>query len=198
MVSDDVFDITSNEKTPNSVKFPPAIIHSILSSIPTGVDNATLEVAISGQTGAVFHQRADKLSVRLRQHQIFVRSKTSQDEFLNATDNNLTIAQKNTISVQSDKVILNAKAVAIVAGVDTFVPTGMAIGGSSASNNIFYGQIYSIRYYNRRLTDTEIYYNQQVDNVRFQLGLDLTGGIVPYVPNRSLSLSRTITEDDDE
>lgn len=54
--------------------------------------------------------------------------------------------------------------------------------------NPFNGQIYAIRYYSRILSDDETRYNQRIDNVRFNLGLDLDGPLIPYVPNRSVTL----------
>lgn len=57
--------------------------------------------------------------------------------------------------------------------------------------------IYSIRYYNRHLTDDEILYNQRVDNIRFNLGLNLNGSIQPYTPGRGLTMSRDLAFDED-
>ena len=52
--------------------------------------------------------------------------------------------------------------------------------------------LHSIRIYNRPLTDDEIMYNQRVDNLRFNLGLNLNGGIQPYTPGRALTMSRNL------
>lgn len=45
--------------------------------------------------------------------------------------------------------------------------------GRRSSGNYFYGKIYSIRIYNRQLTLDEMKANQSVDNIRFNLGLEL-------------------------
>ena len=45
--------------------------------------------------------------------------------------------------------------------------------GRRSNGNYFYGKIYSIRIYNRTLTEAEILANQNVDNLRFNLGLTL-------------------------
>jgi hypothetical protein len=198
LVSEDAFNIRSNERTSKSVIFPPAITHSVISSIPAGIEEATLEVVFSNATGCIIQQLENKLSARIRSHGIAIRSKTSSEEFLNATADNVTFSSFNTLSIQDTRVILNARSIGVVQSVSSAKPAAMAIGGSSAEAGLFHGQIFAIRYYNRKLKDTEIYYNQQIDNVRFGLGLDLNGGIVPYVPSRSLSLSRTIAEDNDE
>lgn len=46
--------------------------------------------------------------------------------------------------------------------------------GKRSNNTAYYkGKIYSIRIYNRRLTEEEILRNQRVDNYRYQLGLNI-------------------------
>lgn len=49
---------------------------------------------------------------------------------------------------------------------------GAATRGTAARNP-FNGHIYSIRFYNRKLTQAEQLHNQQVDNTRFNLGLTI-------------------------
>lgn len=48
-----------------------------------------------------------------------------------------------------------------------------ALESNAASSYNMQGRIYAIRIYNRQLTAEEIAHNQHVDNVRFNLGLDL-------------------------
>lgn len=49
------------------------------------------------------------------------------------------------------------------------------IGGRNNGTAYYYtGKIYAIRIYNRQLTEEEMRHNQHIDNVRFNLGLDLT------------------------
>ena len=50
---------------------------------------------------------------------------------------------------------------------------GSSHAGTSAKNP-FNGHIYSIRFYNRKLTQAEQLHNQYVDNLRFNLGLNIT------------------------
>lgn len=48
------------------------------------------------------------------------------------------------------------------------------IGGRNTRTRYYYtGKVYSIRLYNRQLTEDEMLHNQQVDNIRFNLGLTL-------------------------
>jgi hypothetical protein len=49
---------------------------------------------------------------------------------------------------------------------------GSAINGGAAKAP-FDGHIYSIRFYNRKLTQAEQLHNQQIDNIRFNLGLTI-------------------------
>lgn len=49
-----------------------------------------------------------------------------------------------------------------------------AIGCRNSGAAYFNGDIFAIRVYDRRLTEDEMLHNQQVDNIRFNLGLDLT------------------------
>lgn len=45
--------------------------------------------------------------------------------------------------------------------------------------NPFTGSIYAIRVYSRQLTDEEIIYNQKIDNIRFELGLNIPDTVQP-------------------
>lgn len=47
------------------------------------------------------------------------------------------------------------------------------VGRRSRTNAFYKGYIYSIRIYDRRLTESEIINNQRVDNERFNLGLNI-------------------------
>lgn len=56
-------------------------------------------------------------------------------------------------------------------GVGTYVRIGGRSSGASAYPYI--GTVHSIRLYNRKLTEEEMLFNHQVDNERFNLGLEL-------------------------
>lgn len=60
-------------------------------------------------------------------------------------------------------------------------------GINAAYRESYSGRIFTIRCYNRDLSDREILINQQIDNARFELGLDIPDEVLPA--NRSLSLS---------
>lgn len=68
----------------------------------------------------------------------------------------------------------------------------VVIGGRGSVT--YEGDIHSLRVYSRKLTDDEILYNQRVDNVRFNLGINLNGGIEPYNTGRELTTTRGIIE----
>ena len=83
---------------------------------------------------------------------------------------------KTTYSISRDRVIENFSAQTFgSSGYITYKMTKMIVGGSGRSAStiydVFNGQIYSIRIYNRKLSEAEVLSNQQVDNTRFNLGL---------------------------
>ena len=89
-------------------------------------------------------------------------------------------AQYNTVSINLDRCIANGKSIAKDGGTDYWTASGatnvIRIGkGTSggANSNYFTGNLYSIRVYNRKLTQEEMLKNQQADNKRFNLGLSL-------------------------
>lgn len=83
---------------------------------------------------------------------------------------------KITASANSDRLMLNG----VVCGTLTSNSFGDASttsiggrGGTAGSRLYADARIYSIRIYNRKLTEEEMLQNQKVDNVRFRLGLDI-------------------------
>lgn len=90
-------------------------------------------------------------------------------------------AQYNTVSLNLDRCIANGNNISKDGSTDWWTASSrvgtIRIGkgaNGGASSNFFTGKIYSIRIYNRRLTEEEMRHNQSVDNKRFNLGLDLT------------------------
>lgn len=64
---------------------------------------------------------------------------------------------------------------------------GEQFGINAAYRDSYSGHIFTIRCYNRDLSDREILINQKIDNARFQLGLNIPDEVLPAT--RSLSLS---------
>ena len=56
-------------------------------------------------------------------------------------------------------------------GANSKIIVGGSGRGASDIYDVFNGQIYSIRIYNRQLTEAEVLNNQRIDNTRFNLGL---------------------------
>lgn len=81
-----------------------------------------------------------------------------------------------TTSVNNSRGISNGSAMS-ASGNDYWGGAGSASSvnriGSHVNKSFFKGKIYSIRIYNRQLTQAEILSNQAVDNARFNLGLNL-------------------------
>ena len=87
---------------------------------------------------------------------------------------------KNTVSLNADRCIQNGTEISPESNTDywdrsddKFFRMGRSLSTSSQIyENPFSGYIYSIRIYNRKLTKAEQLQNQQVDNSRFNLGLN--------------------------
>jgi hypothetical protein len=85
----------------------------------------------------------------------------------------------HTISVSAARAFDNANQLSSL-GVNHWSTNkgGRFVGATNNANNVMagfaVGKIFSIRVYNRQLSETEIRHNQRVDNQRFNLGIDLT------------------------
>lgn len=87
---------------------------------------------------------------------------------LNTTSGAMIISANNTLAIQNGAELSKS-------GSD-YYNTGtsrLQVGYSGSINNQFFGRIYAIRVYNRRLTQEEILQNQRNDNIRFNLGLSI-------------------------
>jgi len=85
-----------------------------------------------------------------------------------------TLPTKGVASVNNSRAIENGNA--MTAHGNTYMggrSTTYTYIGRRSSGSYFMGKIYSIRIYNRQLTEAEILKNQAVDNARFNLGLTL-------------------------
>lgn len=85
---------------------------------------------------------------------------------------------KTTYSISRKRILENFVAQSF--GTVNYITKGQTkiiVGGSgrNASNiyDVFNGKIYSIRIYNRQLTEEEVLHNQAIDNTRFNLGLTI-------------------------
>lgn len=165
-----------------------------VSTIPADYQNQQIETVLIGEKGACFVQRNDKLSIIDTGVRICVRTLYQDTTSLNATINH-TDALNKTISANIIDCVINGKKSTIDKHSNFSIPTGVTIG-NIASLNPSPHYVNAVRVYNRQLTDDEILYNQRVDNIRFNLGLDLNGGIQPYTPGRALTMSRDLSLDE--
>lgn len=99
--------------------------------------------------------------------------------FGNGSTNNLWQVTKQelfTCSMNSSRCVLNGSVTGTKGNVSWNSTLNYnCIGGRAAYANHYYSnvRIYSIRKYNRILTEAEMKQNQQVDNARFNLGLNI-------------------------
>lgn len=91
---------------------------------------------------------------------------------LNSVVGNNTISLNENIGVQNGVTITRGTRSDWWISVDNFL-IGLNMRGTEAKRLYYIGKIYSIRFYDRRLTADEILHNQQVDNIRFNLGLNI-------------------------
>lgn len=83
----------------------------------------------------------------------------------------IPVPTKGTVSVSTARAISNGSTMT-ASGSDYWSGTkGTTYIGRRPSGNYFTGKIYSIRIYNRKLTESEVLNNYAVDNERFELGL---------------------------
>lgn len=89
---------------------------------------------------------------------------------------NLSTNTNYTVSMNGTRGILNGLSMTS-SSTHFYANTARTVIGaryySSSYQYPFYGKIYSIRVYSRRLSENEMLYNQNVDNMRFNLGLTL-------------------------
>ena len=91
---------------------------------------------------------------------------------LNSVVGNNTISLNENIGVQNGVTITRGIKSDWWAAVDNFL-IGLNMYGEGTRRLYYIGKIYSIRFYDRRLTAEEILHNQQIDNIRFNLGLNI-------------------------
>lgn len=89
----------------------------------------------------------------------------------NVVGNN-TVSLNENIGVQNGVTISRSAYFNWWASVDNFL-IGLNMYGTGTKRMYYTGKIYSIRFYDRRLTTEEILHNQQIDNIRFNLGLNI-------------------------
>ena len=80
---------------------------------------------------------------------------------------------KVTLSMNADMGVLNGEQLTTPSGGNQMTTSGFAVGSCQNKSYNFVGTIHSIRMYNRSLTLEERLHNQKVDNIRFNLGLEI-------------------------
>ena len=80
---------------------------------------------------------------------------------------------KVTLSMNADMGVLNGEQLTTTKGGEQMTTSGFQVGSCQNKNYNFVGTIHSIRMYNRSLTLEERLHNQRIDNIRFNLGLNI-------------------------
>ena len=150
--------------------------------------NATIEVCVKPtviQQGFVFAKSTSNYSP------MFLIYQAGQIRGFNSAPSNgrtwaadLVANQNYTASIEYDKCFLNGLELSLsssTAGAwqmdsqTNYARVGSRRRGSGIGDgqNMYKGEVYAIRIYNRKLSTAEILHNQQVDNERFNLGLTI-------------------------
>lgn len=190
--SESRFSIRNNVKTDKYVSFPPSF--NLQRAI--GSNTSTLELSISNYTqttriNEVMVQKGPCLGLQINNSKYAI-FQTSNSSLSNSSP---SIRKAKIFSIKSNEIVADGIKIPVNRHFNWDATDNNYLGGE-AQVKMFDGRIYSVRIYNRRLTDDEILYNQRVDNLRFNLGLDLNGGIQPYTPGRELTMSRNIALDE--
>lgn len=192
LIGGDVYDISTNQLTNNSVNTPPAI--NLLTQ--KGDSNSTVEICTSkiynnSTNRGIFINAFSGICLRKFGRFSFIRQLSS-----GVTENNVadSVDGSQCHSLSKNYVIEDGIKIPVDRHLDWNQTVIVRIGGGTGY--LYSGNIYSLRVYDRQLTDDEILYNQRVDNVRFNLGLNLNGGIQPYTPGRELTMSRNLALDE--
>ncbi len=158
------------------------------SNIIPNNQNATVEVCIKPtaiQQGFVFAKSTTAYSpMFLIYSSGFIRGFNASSGTGRTWSGGLQANQYYTASIEYDKAFVNGQEISLAsssAGAwqmdsqQNFARIGSRRRGSGIGDgqDMYKGNVYAIRIYNRKLSAAEMLHNQQVDNERFNLGLDI-------------------------
>jgi hypothetical protein len=138
-------------------------------NVPIFGTNSTIEGCCSGSSNSkwqiVFIQDIMMLARDNTGKQLTFKTKRTGGRF------NATVPTTFTASANDNMALVNGVKSTTIQNSDWSAVSGTSIGSRSAYPYV--GNVHSIRVYNRLLTEEEMLFNQQVDNERFNLGLEL-------------------------
>lgn len=161
-VRDDCFEFNGSQKLSSSVELPPSPNYLYTVEVCAQNESPVGVIIASGNWNT-----AGNIFLSLENGQLYNYSNAG-----NFDKNNL-IGLYAASFTSSYYVVNGVQRVPGGGGKINWTNNGTVIGARSTNTKYFKGRIYSIRVYNRILTGEEIIHNQRIDNVRFNLGLNI-------------------------
>lgn len=173
LISKNVFPwIARTTQGENCVIFGSGSTSMYNNKVPIFGTNSTIEGCCSGSSNSrwqiVFIQNIMMLARDDTGKQLTFKTKRTGGRF------NVTVPTTFTASANDNVALVNGVKSTTIQNSDWNAASGTNIGARGGNGAYSYvGNVHSIRVYNRLLTEEEMLFNQQVDNERFNLGLEL-------------------------
>ena len=163
--------ISRTKQGENCVIFGSGAEAMVNTNVPVFGTDSTIEGCCSGGSNSqwqiVFFQNIMMLARDSYGTQLTFKTKGTGGRF------KVTVPTTFTASANDNVALVNGVKSTTKQNSDWQIFIGTSIGARSGGSYSYAGNVHSIRIYNRLLTEEEMLFNQQVDNERFNLGLEL-------------------------
>lgn len=159
-------------KSTNYVSFSGSGGIKVAKSVSFPDSSYTIEIVAEKTTGGTVIQFGKRNVIAMLQDTKFSYSSTSASVYY-------PLATDRMFSANRDRCMINGRVV-YASGTDYWTPRNgyICIGDSAAGAYPFSGKIYSIRVYNRKLSESEMRSNQTIDNTRFGFGIHVDNSYI--------------------
>lgn len=149
------------------------------SALGYGYDTCTIEMAFT-RAGAMVTQidalsslGTNDITLSFDSQYVYISHQTANNTRISCYVPSQSATGKYCLSAQLGKAVANGNTFALASRAGVGNANYTAIGSRGNGNYYLTGIVHSVRIYNRQLTESEMKYNQAIDNVRFALGLNL-------------------------
>lgn len=149
------------------------------SALGFGYSTCTIEVVITRQGPMVTQIDAfsslgsNDITLSFDGLYIYMAHQNAMGTRINCTAPSASASGKYCMSVIKGRAIVNGTSYNVQSSASVGNANYTAVGSRGNGNYYMTGIVHSVRIYNRQLTESEMKYNQAIDNVRFALGLNL-------------------------
>ena len=145
------------------------VTNGVSTLFASGTIEVCCEIPSSSSSMIIYYGLSNHLAFIVYGQSFFFGMGTSNNKW------QVVPATKFTASANSVRFMQNGVAGGTLGSGSWTAGSTRLIGGRTSGSNRYYlnGKIYSIRIYNRQLTESEMLKNQKVDNARFNLGLNI-------------------------